>query len=172
MSADVLSTSGAVAPSTSAAQLPSYCGMSVPSFIWDNVKGTNFVQRISSAYDVIVHWRCNLFLVPFGKVGKAFVQELARLFTADGEGGALECIAIKAVIIMCSLLLQRPHRSAKTRDFIASLKCRLDLWGKQERLREGQVIQRHLATGRAQTNYFKVGDISCHFANHMSCSDV
>ena len=122
----------------------------------------------SSAYDVVVHWRRNLFLVPFGMVGKAFVQELARLFTAYGEGGTLECIAIKAAMVMCSLLLQKPHQSAKTQDFIASLECRLVLWGKgeiQELLREGQVIQWCLATGRAHTNDFKVEDISRHYAS-------
>ena len=129
MSADVLSTSGSAAPDSSAAQLPSYRGLSAPSFMWGDVEGIDFVQRISSAYDAVVHWRHNLFLVPFGMVGKAFVQELARLFTAYGEGGALECIAIKAAMVMCSLLLQKPHRSAKTRDFIASLERRLDLWG-------------------------------------------
>ena len=92
----------------------------------------DLVQRISLAYDIVVHWRRNLFLAPFGKVGKAFVQELARLFTVYGEGGPLECITIKAAMVMCSLLLQRPHRSAKTQDFVASLERRLDLWGKGE----------------------------------------
>ena len=86
MSVDVLPTSGVVAPSPLAAQLPPYCSLSAPSFLWGDVEGTDFVQQISSAYDVVVHWRPNLFLVPFGRVGKAFVQELARLFTAYGEG--------------------------------------------------------------------------------------
>ena len=51
----------------------------------------------------------------------------------------------------------------------------IDLWGKgeiQELLREGQVIQRRLATGRAHTNVFKVGDISRHFASRMLRGDV
>ena len=120
MSADVLSTSGAAA-SPFAAQLPPFRSMSEPSFMWGNMEGTDFVQQISLAYDTVVHWRRNLLLVPFGKVGRAFVQELARLFTAYGEGGAMEYIAIKAAMVMCSLLLQRPHRSAKTRDFVTSL---------------------------------------------------
>ena len=104
MSTVDLSTNGVATPSSSAVQLPSYCILSAPSFMWSDVEGADFVQRISSAYDTVVHWKRNLFLVPFGKVGKAFVQELARLFTAYGEGGALECIAIKAAMVMCSLL--------------------------------------------------------------------
>ena len=51
------------------------------------------------------------FLLHLGWLGKAVVQELARLFTAYREGDALECIAIKAAMVMCSLLLQRPHRA-------------------------------------------------------------
>ena len=67
MSADVLPTGGVVAPSPSVAQLPPYCGLSAPSFLWGDVEDTDFVQRISSAYDVVVHWRRNLFLAPFGR---------------------------------------------------------------------------------------------------------
>ena len=112
LSADV---SRGPAPSSSAAQLLPYCDMSAPSFMWGDVEGTDLVQRISLVYAIVVHWRRNMFLGPFGKVSKDFVQELARLFTAYGEGGALECIAIKAVMVMCSLLLQRPQWSMKTR---------------------------------------------------------
>jgi len=70
----------------------------------------------------VVHWRSNLFLVPWGKVGKDFVQELARLISAYGEGSALESIAIKAAMILCTLLLQRPYKLASTADFVSCLK--------------------------------------------------
>ena len=39
-------------------------------------------------------------------VGAAFVSELARLFCAVGQGSALESVALKAVFVACSLLLQ------------------------------------------------------------------
>jgi len=68
-----------------------------------------------------------MFLVPQGEVGKEFVQELARLIMAYGEGSALECIAIKAAMIQCTLLLQRFYRSASTSDFVSCLRRRLDL---------------------------------------------
>ena len=68
------------------AQLP-LSVMSDPPFVWNDTHGTDFVQQISSAYDVAMHWRRNLFLVPFGKMGKVFVGELVKLFTAYGEGG-------------------------------------------------------------------------------------
>ena len=68
------------------AQLPQFLSISSPSFEWNEVDGEFFVQEISSAYNILVHCRCNLFVVPFGRVGKAFVQELARLFAAYREG--------------------------------------------------------------------------------------
>ena len=88
--------------------------MSAPSFVWGELDGAVFVQQVSSAYDVVEHCHRNLFLVPFGKVGKVFVKELAKMFTAYGEDGAMECVALRAAMVMCSLLLQKPHRSAKS----------------------------------------------------------
>ena len=66
----------------------------------------DFAQQVSTTYDVVVHWRRNVFLVPYGCAGKEFVQELARLFRSYGEAGALESIAIKAV---CTSLTTSPE---------------------------------------------------------------
>ena len=67
----------------------------------------------STSYSEIVHWRRNLFQVPLGASGRAFVYELSRLFYA---GSALESVALKSVFVCCVLLLQRPHRISKTQD--------------------------------------------------------
>ena len=66
-------------------------------------------------YDVVVHWRRSIFLVPSGKAGKAFVRELARLYQAYADASALECIALKACSIIQCLLLQKPHAKSKTK---------------------------------------------------------
>ena len=39
------------------------------------------VDSINAAYAEIVHWWRNLFLLPFGKAAKAFVQELCSIST-------------------------------------------------------------------------------------------
>ena len=96
---------------SSGTQLPIFSVMSPPSFLWKDASGEFFVKEISAAYDIAAHRRRNLFVVPFGKVGRAFVQELARLFPAYGEGGSLECIAIKAAMVMCVLYYCRNHTS-------------------------------------------------------------
>jgi len=62
-------------------ELPSFSEMSPPSFSWNGtIEGSAFVNRVTTAYDEVVRWRRNLFVVPFGNVGKEFMEELARLF--------------------------------------------------------------------------------------------
>ena len=67
-------------------------------------------------------------MVPFGKVGSAFVSELTNLFNSYGNASAQECIALKAAMVMPALLLQRPHVNSKSRDHLACLERRLPLW--------------------------------------------
>ena len=93
-----------------------------PTFQW-NETINDFAQQVSATYDVVVHWRRSVFLVPYGCAGKEFVQELARLFCSYGEAGALESIAIKAV---CNLL--QPHPKTTNREIVTCLKLRLSLW--------------------------------------------
>jgi len=70
---------------------------------------------------------CTGVITCFFKVGTAFVQKSVKLFTAYGEGSTMECIVLKADLVLCSLFLQRPHWSARTRDFIVCLECHLEL---------------------------------------------
>ena len=86
-------------------------------------------------------------MVPWSSAGRAFVGELARLFRFVGEGSALESIALKAVFVVCALVLQKPSCNSKERDHICHLERWLKLWKDRaldELLCEGQVIQSHL----------------------------
>ena len=96
------------------------------------------------AYDEVVHWKRNLFVVPFGKAGKEFVQELTRLFHCCGEKSALECIALKATMLFYTLLLQKPHVSASSKDIVNCLQHWLPLWKQgniDDLLLEGRTVQ-------------------------------
>jgi len=48
-------------------------------------------------------------------VGKKFAQALTRLYTAWGERGPMEGIALKAASIMVPLLLQQPNGKSTVR---------------------------------------------------------
>ncbi len=63
--------------------LPDPLPVSDPSFSWGSSDSSTFTAQIHEAYDEVVHfvhWKMNLFLVPFGSNGKRFVAELARLY--------------------------------------------------------------------------------------------
>ena len=63
----------------------------------------------------------NLFKVPYGKAGKSFISELARLFKAFATSSALESVALRAATLMPILLLQKPARKSKVKDHITCL---------------------------------------------------
>ena len=70
----------------------------------------------------------NSFVVPFGKRGHEFTSELFRLFLAFATASSLECIALKATIIVMSLLLlQKPHHKSKAKDHSKLLENKLRL---------------------------------------------
>ena len=129
-------------------QLPPFTTMPPPTFAWsENMQGADFIQAISAAYDEVVHWRHNLFLTPSGKTGKEFTFELAKLFRAYGEGSALESIALKASMVIPALLLQKPHPTSKSRENVACLQRRIQLWQKGDinnLIIEGRTIQQRL----------------------------
>jgi len=133
---------------SSSPTLPSYTPTNPPNFLWgSSVEGKEFCERITSAYDIVVHWRQNLFMVPFGSAGKEFVIELSKLFDNYGSASALEGISLKAAMVMPALLLQRPHFNSKSRDHINSLHRRLKLWHDgdiQTLVNEGIIIQQRI----------------------------
>ena len=82
---------------------------------------------IDEAYNDIIHWKRNIFLLPSGATGKAFIREITRLLQAFAEGSVMECIALKASFVMQILLIQKPSQKSKSRDHVTHLKRRLDL---------------------------------------------
>ena len=131
--------------------LPNYEPLILPNFSWGVVDSTSFSNSLEVAYTEIVHWRRNLFSVPSGKVGEAFVFELSRLFRAYAEATALESVALKATIVLPVLTLQKPCLKSKPKDHIKHLKRRLEIW------KEGN-LDVLLAEGRTIQNCFKRKD--------------
>ena len=127
------------------------------SFSWGEHSGKAFYDAINYSYEEVVHWKPNIFLVPFGSAGTSFVKELTRLFQAFADGSSLERICMKAITLIQILLLQKPSKRSKTKDNICHLKRRLDLWSKGDILQlldEGRCIQTRmlsrLATGKSK----------------------
>ena len=97
-------------------------------FQWGDKDDETFCKLIGDAFEVVVHWRCNSFLVPSGKAGKDFVLELARLYDAYADNTTLHSIAFTACCVFQVLLLQKPYARSKSKDHVHCLECRLKLW--------------------------------------------
>ena len=120
---------------------------SQPEFQWGSVDGMAFCEMIDEVYNDIIHWKRNIFLLPSGATGKSFIEEITRLLMAFADGSAIECIALKAFFVMQILLLQKPSQKSKSKDHVAHLKRRLNLWKQGDiasLVQEGRCIQRYL----------------------------
>ena len=67
-------------------------------------------------------------MLPSGKAGKEYIDECTRLILEWVNDSQLQGIAIKALIIMPSVLLQKHSRNTKAKDHTESLRRRLKLW--------------------------------------------
>ena len=124
-----------------------------PNFIWGDLHGADPLRKMREIYDEVVHCPCrgrNLFQVPSGSAGKAFVAELARLYQAYADRSSLESVARIAFSVAPALVLQKPIHTSKSKDHTIHLQRRLDMWLNGEPcalVNEGKCIQKHLRTG-------------------------
>ncbi|XP_065902627.1 uncharacterized protein [Dysidea avara] len=132
---------------SSGVDLPDFQPVVQPNFQWGDLDGSCFISELDKVYLEVIHWKKNSFAVPRGSAGKAFVLELARLFRAVGEGSSLESVALKAIVVVCILLLQKPSRTSKDKDHTLLLEQRLKQWkdgNLLELVTEGGAIQGRL----------------------------
>ena len=106
-----------------------------------------FYRNLSLAYEKIVYWKKNLFLLPSGLAGKSFIDKISWLMNKWMHESPLKDIGFKAIMVMPSLLLQKPSRKSKSRDHLKSLENQMKLWNAgemMELLKEGETIQKDL----------------------------
>ena len=147
--------------------LPQFTPMADPVFTWGELDSTQFTDNLNAAFAEAVHWKMNLFKIPYGKAVKSFVSKLAGLFKAFATSSALESVALKAATLMPILLLQKPARKSKAKDHITCLERRLNTWREgdlNELLREGRTIQQRISKTSPS---FNTEQTSRSFANLM-----
>ena len=69
-----------------------------------------------------------MFYLPSGPTGKTFIRELTRLIESWTNNTEICDIALKALMVMPALLLQKPTRKSTAKQHKEYLKKRLDLW--------------------------------------------
>ena len=124
--------------------------------VWGDHPEKDINQIISAAYEEIVHWKPNMFLVPSGASGKEFVKETTRLINAwNSNNKYLKRISLKAVMIMPYLLLQKPCYKSSAKQNADCLKRRIALWTQGDfdsLLREARTIQSTLKKLTTKSN--------------------
>ena len=123
---------------------------------WNN--GYISIKDVNHAYEKIVYWRKNLFMVPSGAAGKKFINETTKMLNFWTDNSPLNLIAHKALHVP-ALLLQKPSKTSKSKDNLAALSKCLELWddGKiSELLYESIAIQERLSNGNDEMNIAKI----------------
>ena len=130
----------------------------------------NLIDHMNQAYNEVVHWRMNLFLVPVGPVGKHFITEMAKLCRSVATGSALECITLKASIVLPVLALQKPYSRSKAKVHAKCLDRRLQAWSEGrilDLLSKGQTIQKRIFKKPTYTTKTNSSSGARSFAKHM-----
>ena len=79
-------------------------------------------------YDEIVHFRKNILNIPSGGEGKMFIDELTFWLKQLNYNLELNSIALKAFMVLPSLILQKPSSTSKSKEHSAAILRRLALW--------------------------------------------
>ena len=109
---------------------------------------------ITEAYNEIISWRKNVFLVPYGKLGRDFIDQLTMHINQWNNKSNKQHIALKTVFVLLALGLQKPGQKSKAKDHKECLKKRLASWkdGKINKLLyEGRLFKPALERERSPT---------------------
>ena len=99
---------------------------------------------ITDSYIQITTWSKNVFLVPYGEVGRDFIDQVTLHINDWNSGSDNQHISLKAAFVLLAVGLQKPSPKSKAKDHQDVLSKRLILWRQGEinkLLREGRIIQ-------------------------------
>ena len=154
------------------ANLPSYKPIeTIPTTSYNGVNGAEFAKTVADIYNETVKWKKNLFQVPSGQHGKAFLKLLNIWLRNFNEDTCFQGIALKTHMVLPAIMLQKPSPKSKAKDHNKVLAIRLQFWqeGKLgEILSECRIIQHKLTTSTNKTP----ADISRIFSKLMFLGKV
>ena len=132
-----------------------------------------FFVKIERLYEELVYWKRNMFEIPTGNAGKEFINELTNYVNQWCSKSPNRVIAIKIVMILPQLMLQRTSLKAKSSENKRHLERRLELWKNneiEELIDECRTIQRRMPQTRASVG--NNDSLSKRFANYMLKGNV
>ena len=99
---------------------------------------------IDDAYNEVTKWRKNTFLIPYGKTGRDFIDQLKKLIDDWNNRSPMQHLALKAAIVLLATALQKPCQRSKAKKHQECLEKRWRNGEIESLLREGRMIQRRL----------------------------
>ena len=137
--------------------VPDYVSVCKPETIkWGKrIDGSEIVLQtsvITDAYNEIATWRKNVFLVPYGKTGRDFIDQVTSHINDWNNGANCQHIALKAAFVLLAVGLQKPGPKSKAKEHQELLSKRLAQWKDGEinkLLREGRIIQSRIGKLRS-----------------------
>ena len=109
--------------------LPTYTDVSlVPSKSYNGIENIAFTNTISSIYEDTVTWKRNLFKIPTGNTGKGFINLLTEWISNFNKSTSFQGLAMKIVMILPNLMLQKPSATSKAKNHSKSLEGSLRKW--------------------------------------------
>ncbi len=97
------------------ANLPPYKKAEHISKDYNGINKIDFFPLISNTYEDIVTWKKNLFKLPSGKCGREFIKLMTDWLQKYNSDSTFQCIAMKVVMILPNILLQKPSATSKSR---------------------------------------------------------
>ena len=82
----------------------------------------------------------------------------------------MECVALKAAVVLLLLVLQKPSRSSKNEDHVVCIERRLSLWldgSLSELIKEGRAIQHRLPNSFLGSQWKSSAPATRRFAQKM-----
>ena len=138
--------------------------------VWGKQSKEDLRQIADSMYEEIVFFRKNLFLLPSGKAGKDYIEEMTRLINFwNNQSEDFSASSMKLLMCMPSILLQKTHARSKAKEHSETLARRLNTWKEgdfDKLLRETREIQKRLPRVEASRTKDKNKPITL-FTKHM-----
>ena len=139
---------------------------------WGRYDSYQFEENLSLVFENVAYWKNNLFLLPSGRAGKQFIEEKIKLMNEWLHDSPLKDIALKATMIMPSLLLQKPPQKSKSREHLKTLERGMELSTSGEilnLLHELEMIQKDLRSSNTPST---VAEMSKKFTREMRNGNV
>ena len=130
------------------------------------------MKDVNEIYEHVVFWKKNIFLVPSGKQGKSFIEEINIFLNEWLQNSIFIPVPFKAVIILPHLILQKSSKHSKTKDHVRAMERRMKHWkdwNLKALLEESQTIQNHLTKSM---NKISILEISKKFAHEMERGNI